>query len=380
MADTNKSALYVVQEGTWGEAIASATMLELPHTGENIERNQTTEKSGLIRTDRQRAADLETAIGGGGPINIELSRNTYAQLFQGLLTNNLGATTTLSTVGATATGNKFTKTGIETNIVVGQWVLGSGFANAANNGLHRVTATAAGSITVASTLVTETAGAGLGISARMLRNGTLDKSYRLEKQFSDVSKFAYATGMRVAGLNLDIVAEQIITGVFTLEGKDIESRDTTIGGTRTSAGAVTPLTASANVGALTIGGVAITTGIRRISLNITNNTGRKAQIGGSAPVNIRQGFFDVEGTIEAYFEDHTLFNKAIARTPVNLEIPMLDASGHGLVLSFPNGRLSGGAPQSQGGNDDVIGTFGFTALLDTATSTTMQVDDMAKAT
>lgn len=68
----------------------------------------------------------------------------------------------VTNIGATATGNKFTKTGITAalGVVVGDYITVAGFADAANNGVHRVIATAADEVTVASTLVTEAAEVG----------------------------------------------------------------------------------------------------------------------------------------------------------------------------------------------------------------------------
>ena len=163
--DTNATNLYLKAETAWGEAPASGTMQQVPFTGETMKYDKLTEESDIIRADRMVDDLAWVGEGVSGSVNFELARvDPAATGWMALVLKAAmqGAFFTAAASGnwaATATGNKFTKTAHGITVFPGQHIYVDGFTNAANNGYHRVTAVGTNDITVATTLVTETAGA-----------------------------------------------------------------------------------------------------------------------------------------------------------------------------------------------------------------------------
>lgn len=366
--DTNTTSLYIKEESTWGEAAASGTMVQFPYASCSVEPAKKTVVSEHIRTDRMRddlafiGESVTSSIGWElQPINVG-GTNYMAHVLQGILANDFPAQTTAT--GVSVAAGKFHKTGITAtlSIAAGDYFTMKGFTDPANNGLFRCTVAGTDDLTVAETLVTETTNG--TVYFRKVANGTTKQSYLTEEVFSDITKYGYATGNRFETFGLDISAEQVIKCSATLTGKAETIAGASVGGTRTAAAAKGVLTASVNAATLLIDGSSIGVGVQSIKLNMKANTRSQPQVGSRYPRGVGMGFFEVDGELNLYFENTTLYTSAMSHSDVGLIIPITstEAYGDGFAIELP--RLKFGAPKKSkpGGNQDVFLTLPFTGL------------------
>ena len=260
------------------------------------------------------------------------------------------------------------------------WVRTAAFSNAANNGVFKVAAVSALVMTLdaATTgLVNETGGGDETVVGSMLRNGTTAQSFLFEKRFTDITQFITYTGMRPSTMNLSMTAQEIITGTFGFMGEGAVRAGATVSGGDTSASTTSLMSASANLGSITKDGAALATALRTLNLDINNNLRAQQQIGSNNAAGIGYGFFDLTGSIEAYFQDATLYDDLLNHTSVALSFRGTDDSGNVTVFTLPNVYFTAGSPQAPQGNADVMLPLEFAAVRDATLDTVLQIDYLA---
>jgi len=251
----------------------------------------------------------------------------------------------------------------DVNLAVGQHIRIEGAANPANNKVVKIVGISATTLTFApGTALVAAAAATLVLTAARIRNGIERKSYLVEKKFGDVDKYVAFTGMRVGQMSLNVESQALVTGSFSMQGKEGAGSETSVLGTIIPAGIKDALNATTNVGQIEEGGTAVETAIRSVMISINNNLRPKPQIGSKSPVDIGLGFVDVTGTLTAYFEDLAMFNKFINHTSSQLSFRFTDSESNVLVFTLPRLYFSAGTPQAPQGNDDVMLGLEFTAV------------------
>lgn len=265
------------------------------------------------------------------------------------------------------------------NLEVGQTIRMERWDIAGNNGLFKVGAIAANSLTLTDVLgadpalTIESAGV-VVLTAQRLRNGIARKSFLLEKFFGDIVQYMYFPGCRVGQMTLNTEAQALVTGTFSFQGKEGISQQTSVMGSLVPAGIKDALNATTNVGSIREGGVALSTAIRSIELTIGNNLRTKPQVGSRSPVDIGYGFVDLTGTASIYFEDEVMLAKFIGHTASSLSFTFTDGDGNSLVFTIPRLFFTSGTPTAPSGNDDVILPMEFTAVRSTVDDAVIIVD------
>lgn len=468
VSDTNKTNISFNEETTWGETPSSVTMLQTRFTGESLSYAKQTVVSETIRDDRMRDQIALVGFNTEGDVEFELAAFDYDNWMEGAM---FGTWTPIHTVSGTtiaATSTAFTDSGnglagIPVNayvwvsgftnkalnrryrvtasaagsitvspapaatasagssitigscsrtvtmatttltivvaasddsitfggstgfnpltglgIVAGQWIRTSGFSDAANNGIKRVSSVTATKIIFDSTAAmadeTVTNGTVTCYSGRRLRNSTTSRSYHMQKAFTDVAQFMSMRGMRVGAASLAMNAGEIVTGSFSFMGKTVVRAGTTYATTEISSNTSPVMTASSHIGSILQNGTAIACGIRSLSLDIENNLRSQTQIGSTSPYGIGSGFMDVTGQLEAYFEDNTLYDQLINHTSTELSWQMTDDLGNVYVFTLPAVIFTEGYPQSGGGNDDVMIPLSYQAIRSSTYNCQVQID------
>ncbi|GAF80402.1 unnamed protein product, partial [marine sediment metagenome] len=209
-----------------------------------------------------------------------------------------------------------------------------------------------------------------------VRNGTLAKSYTLELVYTDnsaggVQSFQYYPGMRVGSMSLDITAQQRITGAVGFDGKQgffNSGGKLPADGANLEAGTTDPMTASANVAQLVFdmdslgAGPNVTPLIQQVTMDLNGNNRIQPAVGDKFPIGIGQGTISMTGAMNMYFQDDEFFNLMTAHTYFGFTIPMLDAQGGAVIITFPKIVLTDGAPTVPGRNQDVFENKGFQAV------------------
>ena len=243
-------------------------MRELRFTSEDLGIARQTTVSDEIRADRQISDLIQTHVEAQGGIKGEMSYGTYDELLEGAMNSSweeaLSSTSEPNTnpdgllerdnvrVLASDVTNAPTvfdriefvdATGVETStepFTVGMGLKISGFTGglAKNNRIVVVRSVGEDHIIVAPALAVET---GVGVDAQnqpsnnvannilfagqLISNGVEDKSYTIEKSFTDVGKAVAYTGMVVKGMSLEVESESKITVGFDFMGRNGESFD-----------------------------------------------------------------------------------------------------------------------------------------------------------
>lgn len=404
-ADTNRIALGVGEESTWG-TFPSGNLEEARYTSETFGQQQDTTQSNEIRSDRQVPDIIRTGISAQGGYAGEWSYGVTA--FEMLLKGLLGAASDFATppsaltgeISAVASGNTFhsdsTGSGPDfSSLSVGDWVRASGFSNASNNGYFQVTAVSTGTAAdhnitvVGASLTDEVAAAGRSIQgSAVMRNGISKHSYSIEKQFLDLNSgnglAARVLGYRVGGLSLTLDPQAIATYEFSGQGKQVSDTagtdlsdasatiDLTTLATLTDAATNDVMSAVDGIGDIIINRDAPFTTVTVQSLSLNPQTAlreQRALQSGIGASGIGIGRFTVTGNISAYFEDKTLLQEYLRFSSTDLAIAIKDGSNNAYLIDIPSIKLGGdGLPKGAGLDQDAMIEVDITAKRSTRDS------------
>lgn len=149
LAVSNAVALYANKETTWNETPSSASMRQLRFTGESLTYGKKTVTSETIRSDRMRDQLALVSFETKGDINHELAFFDDEIFMEGAMFSTFQATQSLTGTTFALTSTAITDSGNGLGKVpVNSYLWLSGATNNANNIRYRVTAVAAGSLTL----------------------------------------------------------------------------------------------------------------------------------------------------------------------------------------------------------------------------------------
>ena len=386
MSDSNRVQLRYIEEVEWGTIPSSTAMQEIRTTGESLSYNISNTTSAEIRDDRQVTQLVQTGAENGGGINFELSYATFDDFMEGALWSDWTAALSVSSseISCEGTGTKFVTT-VATDfasIATGQWIEVRGFTLAANNGYFQVTSfTTATCINIAQTAADEVKGDTITIGGSMLRNGTTEHSYAIERRHTDIAPnvyFAFA-GMVVNTMSLSVQAQNIISGSFDFMGKSA-----TVATAAMSSGSVTDantndiLNAVSNVAEVKENGTDVSSAlVQGLDFSVSNNVRGQSAIGTLGFSDIGVGQVDVTGSLNAYFRNKDLYAKYIASTGTTISFKTEDSSGNAYIFSFPNVEFESDTVNAGSSNSDVMENISWRALRNAAYECTIQIDKFA---
>jgi hypothetical protein len=374
-------------EACWGDdplvVSPRPVLTAVRFTGESLAHTQESVTSDEIRADSQITDLVRVAVGAEGDINFELSYRTFDRFFEGLLRNDWDAevdvnngtgspqTTSLviagspqNTIASGSPGANFTA------IQVGAFIRVSGSTTSpTNDGFYEVLANAGGTLTVSPSFPSAESGTNLRVQASHIRNGTVKKSFLLEKRFTDLSpqQVLYFTGMRSGAGDLSVVPGEILGGTLSFLGKRGFARNGPLsdvaGITENAAPAFDVANAVDNVTALTLDGAALDADLTQITFSVNNNTRDKPAVGSLGNIDIGLGRFNVEGNITAYFSDRTLYDKYLAFTAHSWSFAV-DVASNAYLYEFPSIKFSNGVILAEGNDGDVVANMDFQARRD----------------
>jgi hypothetical protein len=409
-ADANRAVLRWGSEATWGLVStdggwAAPNMTILRYTGESLKYDKVTVRSNEIVQNRNVTDHIDVQASVSGDINGELSFATYDEWFRQLLfPNEAAAADGTAPIAATITGITFSSatvisitanntitdssnTFITKGFVAGMHIKLSGWVTTANNGIFKISAVAAGAITITTaTLVVEGAGATRVVKGRMFRNGTglvlgvyaELPSLIVEKEFTDLTnEFQHFVGLRVNQLQMSMASGQIATAVWSLMGKTMLGTAATVSAADTAANTNTVMNATTNIGTFLEGGSAMDVYVKDLSLTFKNNLRNQDAIGYHTPIGMGTGWFELEGKMSVYFKDATMYNKLINHTSTSFSFRLTDASGNVYIFTIPKIRILKGEPLVSGGNSDIMLPVEFAAYYDSTTDCMAQLDILA---
>lgn len=205
-------------------------------------------------------------------------------------------------------------------------------------------------------------------ATNVLKNGATPKSFTFEEAIdlgAGAKSFSRFDGCMISTLSLAITARAAITGSLGLMGQN-ELIDTAIvtGATYAAPGTTPVSTSSANVAALTVGGVTPAPKVRSLSIEINNNLRTRPLVGSLYTDSFGYGRCEVSGTLECYFETNDLYAAVLAHGGGALSFTVGNTSGQKYTIALPKIIFGNGERRPGGNNDDVMVSIPFRAVYD----------------
>lgn len=375
MADASLMSLAYEEETTFGVAPETSAD-EIRYTSESLKQETSTTASQEIRADRQIPDVVRTGINAAGDINGEFSYGAYDYFFEKGFMADATWSTPVTDVSAdtgisvpTAADHFLGGDDDFINYSAGEWILVSGFTNAANNGLFKIESIEHSSsptvendqLHVYATLVAESAGPSVSITqGATIKNGVLLKTMVIEKTFSDLTnKFERCLGMAINSISMNVTSDGIITNTFSFIGKSVESETSAMYTPVTAAASNEVMNAIDHVSAVFEANAEYD--ITTFTWTLTNNLGARLQVGTLGAISLRKGTIGLTGTVQAYFENETVIDKYLNFTSSSLALNFNDADSNKYVLEFPRVKYTDGARVAGGQNQDILADMTFTA-------------------
>jgi hypothetical protein len=212
-------------------------------------------------------------------------------------------------------------------------------------------------------------------SSNVLKVGTTPKFFSIEDAATDITQFRLFTGMAVSSLAVSIRPNQMVTGTFSMVGKNMTISGTSVDATKTASSTNQPFDAySGTLRIADAGGslasLAVVTGF---DFSINNALAPTFVVGSSTTPELEVGMATVEGTITAYFDDATLINRFLNETQTALEVSVDDPTGSSdYTFLFPRVKINGAAVPVDNPTSRII-TLPFVALYDTTENTNIKL-------
>lgn len=204
----------------------------------------------------------------------------------------------------------------------------------------------------------------LNATTDVIKNGITMIPYTIEKSWPANNVYQRYTGMYANTLNLNIASNSQITGSIEFVGKGFATdTDIIVGATYiepTLGGLFDSYTGELKEGGTTIGYVS------SLSLTISNGLEALFALFNDEVSEVIDGRCSIEGSLQIYFENSTLFDKFVNDTESSLEFTLTSGATDGYTFLLPRIKYTGGdMPVS--GEGAVMVTMPFKALHDNVT-------------
>ena len=211
-------------------------------------------------------------------------------------------------------------------------------------------------------------------STNVLTVGTTDRSFSLEKEYEDLSSTLIAfKGMRVGSFGLNFAYGQLATGQVTFMGNNVTTLEATQSSAITTATSNAIMDGADGITAITIDGASVdTTYFKSIAFTLNNGLRPKEAMKYAAPIGINKGRANVTGSMTAYFDSISLYEKLISNTEVDFQFTVSDGTKT-YTFRLPKIKFSSGAPAGSGVDTDVMQTLAFTGLYESSTGTSLKI-------
>ena len=208
-------------------------------------------------------------------------------------------------------------------------------------------------------------------SMDVLKNGTAEKYFTIEKGFTDIGKYIPYKGMMVSSFSMNIAPNSIITVDFNFSGKEEATPSDTPLGTPSYATGIGTSPFNSFSGYVKEGGTTVGM-ITSVTFAVDNNFDDGFVVGSRAKAAIFPGRCRVTGSISAYIEDLSLYTKFASELESSLEVKILDTDGNSYTFLFPRVIYGGESPKIDG-EGPIVQNMPFTALYDETEGCTLKI-------
>jgi hypothetical protein len=375
MSDANLAVLAQIAEPTWSTLPASPQFRKSRFTKDTLNFGKETVVSAELRDDRQIPNILLVGYSSLGGYDFELS----TQEFDLLLQNALYCTpVTIHLTGLNVTCTAATRTivaspGAFTGVLPGYRLMMSNTTGGALDG----TVVAVQSVTTDKSGITvDAVPAYTGLAdfgSKVYRNGVVRNSMALEKNLTPTSYLLYQ-GCLNNTFKLTLEAHKIATGTCDFIGKGAKATTTSASQGGYAAQTTAPvLNCSSNVGKIAQGGAPVNTGIKMMTIELTNNLRPLPAVGQADLWGVGLGRCEVKGTMQMYFVDNAILNMFISHTKSSFGCVLNDGAGGALSIDIPSLQYDTGKTDVAGINTDVMMDTTYSAFRDVALGYQIQI-------
>jgi hypothetical protein len=205
-------------------------------------------------------------------------------------------------------------------------------------------------------------------SGDILTTGSTQKSFTLERGFTDIDQYQQLTGCVINRMSLSVRPDRLVSGKFSVLGKSAGLSSTSLDDTPTAAAANDPMDSFS--GSLAEGGIGIGI-VAALDLTIDNNMEQAFVVGSAEASVILSGKSRISGEIVTYFEDESLLEKFINRTASSLTVTLAGEGGE-LEFHLPHIVYTGGSNVVVGEGPITL-SLPFTALYDETETTNLKI-------
>jgi len=396
---SNRVALRMVEESTWGTTPATPALEAIRFTSESLNYNADFTTSEEIRSDRMTPDTVQVSASSGGDINGEWSYGTYddfiaAACFSDWVTtgSDISAASDIGITKTAGTPNTWALTSSTTDLSAQSWTVGQFIAVSGFTGVNTIYAEIVGTPTANSVAIapladvaTIAAGDSVDIVAlEFVRNGVTKRSFTIQKAFTDLDTPEYQNfpGARIGGFQADMSTGSILGVTFPILAKDSAMTETQFAGaTFVPATTTTVLNAVNNVAAISFDGDPAGSQyyFTSMSFNLDNRLRGQEAIGTLGFIGVEGSRIDLTGSMELYFENSDLFDRFRATTAFSLSFMVADAAGNLYIVTLPRVKFSNMEIVAGGLDQDIFASSEFTAIINTAGTYQFQVSRLAAA-
>lgn len=398
-ATSNRIAIRYIEEVTENTTPGTPALQATRLTSESLNNTADFITSQEIRDDRMTPDTVQTSLSAGGDISGEFSYTTYDDFIEGVMfsdwsaigasissvvdvaiTKTAGTPNTWVLVNSAATD--FTTLGA----IVGQHIEIVGFTTA---GRFYAEVTSIDATTLGIAPLTDVASEAEGdtisiIPLAYVRNGTTNKSYTVQKSFTDLATVEYwnFTGAKFGNWTLEFATGAILTTTFSLLARDGVMTETQFAGATNTAATTTGVMNAVNdVTAVTFdndpGGDSFC--FNSLSLSIGNSLRGQECVGTLGFVGVVPGRLEITGDIELYFESSSLFDKFRAATAFQLTLMVQDTENNAYIVTLPRAKYTSMEIVAGGLDQDIFASGALEGLINTAGTYQIQVSRRPKA-
>jgi len=389
---TNLTSLAYIVESTPGSIPSTPNFQELPVNSIGLIEDLIAQASEALRGDRMQDNAVVVDKNVAGDCTFELSYTAWLPILVALLqqggTADASVDITATDLAANGTTDEFESTAtnfVTSNVKVGQWIRVSGFTEAANNGMFRITSVATDAIGIDTTLnptglTTEVAGDSVTMKGDMYRNGaSTPKTYTFRKILDkDGTKYYfYYTGVIISSVTINWAASGVITGTLNLQGRSVTvSTSPQAGEATTEAVSYDMMSAGGSVLGLYYS-LDVTAVFTSLELSMNNNVNPKKGIATLGAVGHGSFDFDAMASGEFYFEDLTTYNAFNNSTGFLVSLVMDGGSSQRIVITMPNCKWLTLAEPIPGKNNFLMESGSFQAFRESTLNCSLQIDFVA---
>lgn len=357
-----------------------ASLLRCTSASLGMERNLI--ESAELRSDRM-ISDVRSGMRRiQGDIDTEFSAGSFDDFIEAATggtwvpTKVLTGNPTLAVTASTRTITRSAGSFVTDSFANGDYVFFSGFTNAGNNGLFKITTVAALTLIMdptATTLVDEVAAANKMVEsfAGVLKAGTTARSFSIEVGLKNITQYRLFKGCYIDKLAFSVKPNAIAKIKYSILGMDEAVSATPMDASPDPALTTKTIDGNSALAVIKEGGstLAYITGVDFV----LDNQGKILEVVGSNKgVGVNWGRSKITGTITAYIPDVTMYNKFVNDANSSLEFVLADGTVGSYSFKLPNVKYTAGKMDVTN-EDAMIQSLPFSALYDPTTSSNIVV-------